>query len=1072
MSVFRFRIVYVVAWAVLLCCASAGKAQNAISTGAISGRATDGTGAALNSVSVVLLNQETGLKQTARTNDGGYYSFPSLPVGRYQVTFSLAGFKTLEVKNVVASVGTAAAVNAQMDLGEVSQQVTVAESSTGVLNTSDSHLSTVVERSFVENLPSLRRNYTDFVLLTPNVTTDGQFGDVTFAGSTGGPFSTYGNSNASNAFTVDGANATSRYWGSARGLTRIPYLFGAEAIQEFQVSVNPYSSAYGGSSTGFVNTVTKSGTNAFHGHAVYFNRNSGTAALDAVSKASGSLKALDVRQQFGAGLGGRIIRDKLFFFFDYEQQRRKNPTSVINPSQAAVNETNFGVPLGTALPAPTGYPVPSALTAPDATNPVYLQQVSNALSVIQRNLGIRARRQDDLVFFQKVDWQLSNSDHLTFAYNYNTFNSPGGLITYHPVPNRGQDALANNAVRDHHAVVHWIRTFSSHVVNDAHVSFARDQELTTGAGLVPAGFQPSVNLTVPSPFLVGNTANNDLREYQWSFSDRVNYQRGRHAFDIGFDFSRIGILSNSLSGYNGGYTFDSLTGFALGQWSLFSQSSGSPRIPLDFPLVAFYVGDTFKATPKLTLTLGMRYDFQVFPKPEGNPAIPLTGQYDNDYNRWAPRVGFAYHALPKTVIRGGAGFFRAFLTAQNYINATTSTGLASLRSSTTLNYNSALSPIAQAAAFPNILPANSPLFAASPNVNFIAPGFKTPSTVQASLQVEHQLTPSMTVTVGGLWVHGSHLVSSGYWDFNLIQPTGTTQYVVCPAGTAGYSCSGRTVTGPNLDSRRLRQGAIDPTVGQMRGLISPGNNNYLSGFTEFRQQMRHGLSGIVSYTFSKNIVSNGVDFNNQFDFGDTKSLSTLDQRHRIVIGAVWQPQPRFDHALAQAVLSDWTLSTSTQYGSGRPYTGLLTASCVGAASTSCVGGAVLNNSAFNMGGGIASSGPNPTLGLNTFEGPWSGGMDLSLERSFKLRESLRLMFRAQAFNALNHPNYYVQSGNSGQGVNQVQYRPGGATCGDGKTTDQVCYLIPNNSAGGFGTFQVVGQNTGPRIFQFAVMVRF
>ncbi len=152
---------------------------------------------------------------------------------------------------------------------------------------------------------------------------------------------------------------------------------------EFQVSENPYSSAYGGGSAGYVNTVTKSGTNSFHGDAFYYNRNTGTGAIDAVSKANGYPKAMDVRQQFGAGLGGPIVKNKLFFFFDYEQQRRKDPISIINTSQAAVNETSFGVPAGTPLPTPTGYPVPSGLTAAAPTNPLYLQQVSNALNEIK-----------------------------------------------------------------------------------------------------------------------------------------------------------------------------------------------------------------------------------------------------------------------------------------------------------------------------------------------------------------------------------------------------------------------------------------------------------------------------------------------------------------------------------------------------------------------------------------------------------------------------------------------------------------------------------------------------------------
>jgi hypothetical protein len=405
--------------------------------------------------------------------------------------------------------------------------------------------------------------------------------------------------------------------------------------------------------------------------------------------------------------------------------------------------------------------------------------------------------------------------------------------------------------------------------------------------------------------------------------------------------------------------------------------------------------------------------------------------------------------------------FRAFLTAQNYINATTSNGLASLRSSLTLNYNSALTPATQPVVFPNTIPSSSSLFAASANVNVIDPGLRDPSTIQTSLQIEQQVSQSMTVTLGSIWVHGTHLVSSSYYDLNLQRPTGTTSYVVCPAGAASAPCGGGVaVTLPNLDSGLLKEGAVNSQFGQIKALISPGNNNYVSGFFEGRQRFRNGFNGIMSYTFSKNIVSNGEDFNNQFDFSNTRALALIDQRHRVVIGAVWQPQTQFTNAVARHLLSQWTLSTSTAYGSGRPYAGVL---------LTAQGGKNLNDSAFNYAQGIVSAGPSPNFGLNSFEGPWSGGVDVSVERAFTLGEFGKLMFRAQGFNILNHPNYYVQSGNSGQGVNQSQYKPIGSTCGDGKTINQTCYLVPNAA---FGSFLVVGQNTGPRIFQFAMIYRF
>lgn len=1043
--------------------------QIGISTGNITGVIEDSGGAVVPQASIAISNAATGLKQSTLSNQQGIYTFSAVPVGLYHVTVTAPGFRASEITDLSVTIGQTTAANVQMQVGDISQQVTVSASAE-VLNTSNANVDSVIERNLIDNLPSLRRNFTDFALLTPTATTDGQFGDVTFAGSTGGAFSGYSISNASNAFAVDGANATSRYWGSQRGLTRIPYLFGAESVQEFQVAIDPYSPDYGGGATGFVNTVTRSGTNSFHGQAFYYNRNSATGAVDAVTRAAGLPKVLDVRQQFGAGLGGPIKKDKLFFYFNYEQQRRKDPISVLNPAESAVNETNFGVPAGTALPAPTGYPVPTSLTAPDPSNPVYLQNVSNALSEIYGNLGIRKRRQDDLVFFERVDLLATEKDQISFAYNYNTFNSPGGTYTYNPVPNNGISDLSSNAVRDHSAVIHWVHTFQAALSNDAHISYTRDEQITSPSGLAPDGFLPTVKLTIPSSFTIGNTAPSDLREYEWAGNDRLSYITGRHTLDFGADISRDSIVS--LSEFTGTYTFATLANFALGQYSLYSQTSGTPIFRVLVPTYGFYAGDTFKATPKLTLNLGFRYDFQVYPQPPLNPAIPLTGQYNNDYDRWAPRGGFAYNIFPRTVIRGGFGVFRAFLTVQNYIGATTANGLASLRSSVALSSNSSLAPNAQSLVFPNILPSSSSLFAASPNVNVISPGLRDPSTLQGSLQVEQQLAQTLTVTVGSIWVHGEHLISDSYYDLNLEQPNGTTEYITCPPNTTVVPCAGtNSVTVPTLDAKLLHDGAAFPGVGQVKALISPGNNTYVSGFFKLREQFSHGFSGILSYTLSKNIVSNGTDFNDQFSFANTKALSLLDQRHRVVFGGVYQPQLNAT-GLVKTIFSNWNLSTTSTFASGRPFAGVLTPACVGTSLATCTGGSNLNDSSFNYSQGIAAAGPSPNYGLNFFEGPWTEDVDLSLERSFNIKEHGKVTFRATAFNSFNHPNYYVQSGSSGQGVNQTQYRPLGPTCGDGKTANQVCYLIPNNGPGGFGQYLAVAQNIGPRIFQFALIYRF
>ena len=468
-------------------------AQNAISNGSISGQVTDTSGAVVVGATVTARSVAEGVKLTAKTNGTGFYNFSSLTVGAYTISVSQTGFKTTIIDNVIVQVGQNTAGNATLHVGNLEQSVTITAEAP-LIRTTESTVSTVVNQNLIENLPLSGRRYTDFVLLTPNVTADGDFGLVSMAGQQGGADSGFANGNGSNSFTVDGANATSNYFGEARGRTRVPYVFGEQSIQEFQVTDNPYNAAYGGAGAGFVNTVTKSGTDSFHGDAFYYNRNSGVGnADDAIDKANGIPRPLDVLQQFGADLGGPIVHHAAWFYFDYEQQRRLEPISVINSAYSALSlpsnfQQNFGIPNGTVLPVPNApYPVPQSFSAPplpgDPNFPLYLQQVSNALGAIDRNLVQRARRADNISFFPKLDWQASSADHLTFVYNYSRFNSPGGEITFNPVATFGAEALSNNFVRDHHASVHWTHTFSPAMLNDVSASFLRDQQVETPSGL-------------------------------------------------------------------------------------------------------------------------------------------------------------------------------------------------------------------------------------------------------------------------------------------------------------------------------------------------------------------------------------------------------------------------------------------------------------------------------------------------------------------------------------------------------------------------------------------------------------
>jgi hypothetical protein len=1067
-------------------------AQNVVLTGALSGRATDESGAVLAGASVIVRNLATGVKQSAETNFTGLYRFPALTPGSYSISASIKGFR--DVQGLVqVQVGNTTLQDITLLVGAGNDTVKVSATAP-LLRPAESSLSTVMDRSLIEALPLNGRRYTDFTLLTPNTNPDGDTGLVSIAGQQGGEDSGYANGNGSNVFTVDGTNATSNYFADILGRYRIPYLYGENAIQEFQVAVSPYSAIYGGGSS-FINAVTQSGSAVVHGSAFYYNRNSATAANDALSKASGFPKPQDALQQFGAGLGGPLWRNRLWFFVDYEQQMENDPISVINPAFTAVQanlSSYFGIPSGTKLPAPNApYPIPGYDSAPDATNPVYLQQVSNTLNALTSNLGIQPRKKNDLVVTSRLDYQASSRDSLFLSFNVNRFNSPGGVITVSPVAVYGRQTLANDYVHDFQASLGWTHTFSSKLLNEFHAGASDDNQIATPTGRAPN--IPTLILDSPASFTLGNAPFSVGRvfERQYSVSDRVDYVIGRHTLQFGVDFSRAWDADNNFGGadpnadvqfgsFLGSYEFSNLESFALGEYNLFSQASGNPTFSFGVPYYGFYVQDSFRALPHLTLEIGLREDFQIYPQPKENPAFPLTGHYPNQFLRLAPRFGFAWQPRAKTVVRGGIGQFYDNMNGLNYRNAVVSNGLASQQSSVSSSYNPALPPDQQAPTFPSIIPGSSPLFQASPDISLVSPQFRAPYVWQASLQIEREISENTSVSAGIMWNHAMHLVSGSAYDLNLNPLQGTTTYVVCPAGTTTAPCSGKTVTLPNMDNGLLTEGRINPNLGEINELISPGQSTYKSLFVQLQHRMSKGLSMQFSYTLAKSTMRDGMDFNNQFDFSNTSGPSLLDQRHRISFAGVYRPglERLTSSRAGRALLSGWRLSSVMEFSSGRPYAGLLSPACTSAtlsfSNCGLTGNDNLNDTAFNedtanTAAGINGAGPTPGIGLNSFYGPWLERIDVALARSFSIREGKELQLQAQVFNLFNHANYFVQNGD---GINQLQYNPIGTNCGDGVSLNQTCYLVPNSGTGNFGAWQEISPNGLPRVFQFSARFTF
>jgi hypothetical protein len=1075
--------------------------QTVVNTGAVSGVVFDASGASVPAAKVALKCISTELAQTRATTEQGTFLFPALPVGQYLLTVQAAGFQTNEIREITVRVGEKLNIDTRLQPGIESSSIVVT-ASTPLFRSTESTVSTVMDREALEALPLNGRRYTDFALLTPNASPDGQTGLVSFAGEQGGEDTGYANGNGANAFTLDGANATSMYFGNARGGERVPYVFGENAIQEFQVAVSPYIAAYGGAATGFLNTVTKSGSDQLHGNAFYYNRNSATGANSAINKQYGYPRNLDVLQQFGGSVGGAILRQRAWFFLDYEQQRENNPILVANSDYQEVSQSDFGVPASVVLPLPNApMPVPGSLSQPDPTKAEYLQQVSNALNAIQSNLGTHSRARNDLALLAKLDYQLNSRNRFFLSLNLNRFDSPNGEITSPNTALFGISALTDSHVRDYVADAGWTFNINANLLNEFHASFSRDDQYSPAAGIVAADF-PSVVLSIPTNFVLGNAgfAGGRTNEGQWELAERVHYLRGRHHFQFGVEGNHSHVTDSAFGGFDpdaqkqngtllGTYAFSSFTNFALGIFDSFSQSAGNPNFSFNVPYVGFYAHDTFQATRRLTLDFGIREDFQVYPQPSKNSAFPLTGQFPNQYQRIAPRFGFAWLPLEKTIVRGGFGVFYENFNGLNYRNSVITNGVPTQQSSASISFDPSLAPNQQAVVFPGRLSSDQVFNGggnALPNIALVDPSFRDPEVLQASLQIEREILPETIFSAGTMWTHGIHLISSTAYDLNLMPPAGTTTYITCVSQDV---CNSKPIVLPNLDSGLLQEGRISSEFGQINALISPGINNYNALFLQLQRRLRSGLALQAGYTFAKNIMSNGVDFNNQFDFSNTRAPYLLDQRNRLTVAGIYEPffGRHFENGFVRALASNWTISTVMLFSSGRPYAALLdvanggggaAADSISASSRvrpSHAGGSGESNSVNNTAAlqatansalGINGSGPSPVTGLNSFYGPWTQQIDLGVSRRFSLTERQSILFQAQAFNLLNHANYYVQNGN---GVDAIQYTPTGPTCGDGQTLNQTCYLIPHAR---FGTLQVISPLNGPRVFQFAVKYVF
>src|SRR5215203_721436 len=384
---------------------AAGLAQST-TTGSIGGVVTNPNKEVVPGAAITAKNAGTNKEETATTDDTGRFKVANLQPGIYSVSVNAAGFSQITQENVVVEVGRETGLEVSLSVGPVTGTVDVSAEAP-VINTTQQDFSTNINQTSINELPINGRRWSNFALLTPGAVPDGTFGLISFRGISG----------LLNNNTIDGGDNNQAFFSEERGRTRAGYSISQGAIREFQVNTSNFAAEYGRSAGGVINAVTKSGTNEFHGSAFLYDRNNKWGArnpntflnqlVNGVSTRV-AYKPVDVRYQFGGTIGGPIVKDKVFFFFSYDQQKRNFPGVAVFSTPGYLNTVNRTTLLARGLTTP---------------------QIDAALSFITDMTGEVPRRGDQKLFLPKLDWHINQNHTFTATYNRLRWESPAGVQT-------------------------------------------------------------------------------------------------------------------------------------------------------------------------------------------------------------------------------------------------------------------------------------------------------------------------------------------------------------------------------------------------------------------------------------------------------------------------------------------------------------------------------------------------------------------------------------------------------------------------------------------------------------------
>lgn len=929
-------------------------AQSEIATATINGTVTDPSGAAIPSAKVTATNRATGLVRGVETTDAGLYSLSRLPAGTYDVAIEAQGFKSARQQEIRLSVGALLTIDVRLEIGAATEQVTVS-AEVPILETTRSQTSTTVNEKAVSSLPINNRNFLDFAVLTPAVVRDPRGGDLSFGGQRG-PF---------NSLLIDGGDSNNLFFGQSTGRagTRNPYSFSQESVQEFQVNNNGFSAEIGRASGGVINVITKSGSNEFHGNAFWFWRTTKLAANRSQNKFSQSARfPLGIPRQryefdqFGVNLGGPIVRNKLFFFFNYEGQRNSDPV---------------------------------VLTFPGVPTDALSQQ---AVRELERFGAPYDRRQDNNIVLVKIDWNLGSNQTLSGRYNFHRFTGKNYENTFQTAEN----GTGNSENKTDNATVNYNRIIGSNKIWDVRFNYLKDDAPGTANSEGPRTVvQQSGQQYIA--FGRNNFSPRFTNIDSYQFLSSLSWVVGRHSIKFGGDFNFARIENFFPGQFGGTYNFTSLEAYARRQPSSFIQAfaganTGGPLTRPNADEYAFFIQDSWRVNNRLTLNYGIRYDlFRYAAGDVRNPDAGLTAarlfndRINRDNDNWAPRFGFAWRLTDRILMRGGAGRF--FGRTSTIVTGTShnNNGL-----SVTQFFLTPASP--DFPVYPNLL-SRPPQQSLTPNVFVMDPNYEQPETWQWSYNFDIQLSKNTAVTLGYLGVRGLKLPRTR--DINHF-PSLTLNAAVRDA--AGNTTGTTTF---------FRRNGLRPNrnFGRISLAESTGDSFYHGGFVQFTRRYAQRFQILASYTFSK-VIDTGIgavavvpetgdDAAVAFDTLNPqleRGLGDSDIPHRLVASGTWDINyaNTLSSPFARGVLGGWQLSGIWQLSSGQVF-------------SQRVGTDV------NADGNNRNDRP-PFVGRNTLRLPAFGTFDMRVSKDvpvWKERVTLRLV--GEAFNITNRTNITGQN---------------------------------------------------------------